>query len=190
MNLHVMIRTLLALTLLVIVSADGSAFAQEEKEKDQAAAEAREKATAQLKANLEKMSDNVFLRERTLDNGNKIFQLIWEMDGETSKITFELRELGHFRGDLVYGILAYSVVASVNEGSMPPAVIKAVATKNERTGLGYFSMPEKFDTVFINMTAPSDTLTPGQLWMICAYMHQNRLGFHKEIESLLNASGR
>ena len=189
MNPHVLIRTLLALTLLVIVSADRSAFAKED-DKEQAAAKAREKATAQLKANLEKMSDNVFLRERTLDNGNKIFQLIWEMEGETSKITFELRELGHFRGELVYGILAYSVVASVKEGSMPPAVIKAVATKNERTGLGYFSMPEKFDTVFINMTAPSDTLTPAQLWMICAYMHQNRVGFKKEIESLLNASGR
>ncbi|KAA0131505.1 hypothetical protein FYZ48_25510 [Gimesia chilikensis] len=186
MNLHVMIRSLLAFSLMFVVMANGAAFAQE---KDKAAEEAREKALAKLKTNLEKMSDNVFLREQTLDNGKKFYQLLWEMDGETSKITFELRELGHFHGELVFGILAYTVVAGVEEGSLPPAVIKAVATKNERTGLGYFSMPEKFDMVFMNMTTPSDTLTPAQLWMICGYMHQNRIGFKKEIENLLNASG-
>ena len=110
MNLHGMIRTLLAFSLMFVVMADGSVYAQE---KDQAAEEAREKALEKLKTNLEKMSKDVFLREQTLDNGKKFYQLIWEMDGETSKITFELRELGHFQGELVFGILAYTVVSGV-----------------------------------------------------------------------------
>jgi hypothetical protein len=159
-------------------------FSQDSDE-DKAALEA---AHAKLKTTLNEI-DGLFFKEVTTDTGYKFYQVIWESNAETSKVSFELRKLGQYGGKPVFGVLAYTTVAQ-SDGSMPPAVIKAVATKNVRTGIGYFSMADGFDVVYMNFTAPSDTLTAGQIWMTLAYMHDNRVEFKKEIDTLLSASGR
>lgn len=181
-------RNVIAASLLAVVAhlmSASAAMAQDADAADQAAQEAAfQKLGEALKG-----VNGLFFKEVTTDSGYKFYQVIWESQAETSKITIELRKLGQYQGQPVYGVLMYSAVAQT-EGSLPPAVIKAVATRNERTGLGYFSMPEAFNMVYVNCTAPSDTLTSGQLWMMMAYMHDNRIGFKEEISKLLSASGR
>jgi len=180
-------RKLWLTAVVVLVSIGNISFAQEEDAKLEAA---KEKALAQLKENLLGMSDNVFLREQVLDNGVKFLQLIWQENGESTKLTFELKILGNSGGEPVFSILAYTTVAFQENGAMPPAIIKKVSTVNNQLLLGYFSMTDTFDTVYLNCTAPSDTLTSSQLWMICAYMQQNRIALKKEIDPILSASGR
>ncbi|TWT57510.1 hypothetical protein KOR42_08710 [Thalassoglobus neptunius] len=176
-------RTLATLALATLLSLSMGQFSNAQDD-DAALLKAHE----QLKAVLDQV-DELFYKEMTTDSGVTFYNLIWEMDGETSKITFELRQLGHYSGKPVFGLLAYTTVAQT-EGSMPPAVIKAVATKNETTGLGFFSMTSGFDTLYMNFTTPSDALTPAQVWMTCAYMHNNRIKMRKEVETLMSASGR
>lgn len=175
-----MLRSFLVVTLLTIACGQ-AAFAQTDEEKNEAALK---EAHTKLKEVLDKTND-LFYKEATGDDGNPFYQLIWESDGETSKIYVELRQLGHYAGKPVFSVMVYTMVASV-EGSLPPTVIKAVATKNDRTMLGYFSMPESFDSVYMNCRVPSDTLAPGQLWMMMAYMHEYRTDFKKEIEGLIS----
>lgn len=175
--------TVFALAAVLLLTGSLSVTAQ-----DQAEADALVQAHARLKESLDRV-DDLFYKEMKTDAGLTFYNLIWDKDGETSKITFELRQLGHYGGEPIFGVLAYTTVAQA-EGALPPAVIKAVATKNETTGLGYFSMTDSFNTVYMNFSAPSDTLTPGQIWMTCAYVHNNRIKMKKEIDSLLSASGR
>ncbi len=179
-------RCTMLYALILVISQTTLVSAQDDSS-DQVALE---NAIVALKEKLAGISDDIFLREQELESGMKIFQVIWEMDGETSKITLELRPLGQYDHKPVFGLFAYTTVAEVDNGSMPPAVIKAVATKNEKTVLGYFSMPESFDTVYMNTNTPSDTLTSGQLWMICAWLHKNRVEFKNEIDSILKATGQ
>jgi len=183
-------KTLMTSTLLAlfaVISNVSTVVAQPTEAEVEAA---YEKAYEQLKDNINGMTQDVFLREKKLDSGRSIIELLWEMNGEATKFTIELRDLGYYSSKPLFGIFAYSVVAESSKGTMPPAVIKAVTTANESTGLGYFSMPKSFDVVYVNTTMPSDTLNPGQLWITLAYMHQNRLAFKEEVESLMGASGR
>jgi len=174
------LRSLLTVTLLSAACSQ-AAFAQTQEEKDEAAGK---EAHTKLKEVLDKTND-LFYKEATGKDGSSFYQLIWESEGATSKIFIELRQLGHYAGEPVFSVMVYSMVASV-DGSLPPTVIKAVATKNDRTMMGYFSMSESFDSVYMNCRVPSNTLKPGQLWMILAYMHQYRTEFRKEIEGLLS----
>lgn len=176
--------TLIAVLFTLMFQAS-TAFASEENTEN----DAMEKALATLKEQLTGISEDLFLREQKLENGMIIYQLMWEMGGETSKITLELRPLGQYDHKPVFGLFAYTLVEGVDSGSLPPAVIKAVATRNETTMLGYFSMPKTFDSVYMNMTTPSDNLTSAQLWMICAWLHKSRVEFKTEIESILKATG-
>lgn len=184
-------RNLFAAALLAVTASLFSSATVNAQDADKPDEAEREAAFQKLGETL-KGIDNLFYKEVTPESGHKFYQVIWESEGETSRITIELRELGHYMGKKVFKILAYATVAQ-SEGSMPPAVIKAVATRNERvglTGLGHFSMPEEFNVVYVNCVVPSDTLTPGQMWMIMAYMHSNRIGFKEEIGKLMSASGR
>ncbi|GAB5440813.1 MAG: hypothetical protein Fues2KO_11620 [Fuerstiella sp.] len=181
-------RNLFAAALLAVTASLFSSATVTAQDADNPDEAEREAAFQKLGETL-KGIDNLFYKEVTTDSGYKFYQVMWESEGESSRITIELRELGHYQGKKVFKILAYATVAQ-SEGSMPPAVIKAVATRNERTGLGHFSMPEEFNVVYINCVVPSDTLTPGQLWMIMAYIHDNRIGFKEEIGKLMSASGR
>lgn len=146
----------------------------------------RKQADEHLQSELDKI-DNLFLKTSETSAGNKMWIIMWEDSGETTKIAIELRDLGKYDHKPIYGLLAYASVVET-ESPVPPAVIKAIATKNERTGLGHFSSDEAFQTIYINSTAPCDTLTAGQLWIIFAYIHQNRIEFKGEISQLMAGS--
>jgi len=145
-----------------------------------------ENAHTQFKSMLDQV-DKLFYKEMKTDSGVRYYAVMWEADGELSKIQFEVRNLGKYGGEPIYGILAYSMVAQI-DGSLPPAVIKSVATKNETTGMGAFSMTEDFSTVYINYSGPCDTITPGQVWLVCAFLHKNRMGMKAHIQELMSAS--
>lgn len=87
----------------------------------------------------------------------------------------------------MFGLLAFSVVAET-EKSFPPAVIKLVTVETDKCGSGAFTMPELSITVYVESTMPSDTLEPSQIWITCAYMHENRVALKKKIEQILAAS--
>jgi hypothetical protein len=131
--------------------------------------------------------EGAFYKTSKSDSGNTFYTLMWEMEGETSKITIELRPVGHYANKSVFGIIVYATVIQ-SDSALPPAVIKAVATKSENTKLGHFSMTESFNTVYVNASLLSDNLTAGQIWMACAYVHQNRIGMKKEIDDLMAAT--
>jgi len=181
MNTIAQFRILFLATLLFCVST-ATAFAQDDDAIEAGLAKANEK----FKSILEEV-DGLFFKQAKTDSGLVYFVLMWEGEGETSKIQIELRHLGQYNGELIFGVLAYTLVAQ-SEGSMPPAVIKAVATMNETTGIGSVSMSEAFDTVYVNFSAPSDTMTPGQLWITCAVMHKNRIRMKNLIQEVAAAS--
>lgn len=132
-------------------------------------------------------TDDLFYKAVKNDNGSTAYTVMWEQDGEISKIVLLLQELGHYAGDKVFGLLAFSIVAE-SEKSFPPAVIKLVTVESDKCALGMFTMPESFDKVYVAATMPSDSLTPGQVWITCAYIHKNRIELKKEIEQILAAS--
>ncbi len=158
-------------------------FAQQSDEQ-----QAMEAANSRLVAALDQTED-LFYKTTKNDDGSTSYAIVWEQDGEMSKIVMLLNKLGTYRGETVFGLLAFSIVAD-SEKSFPPAVIKLVTVKTDSCGVGAFTMPESFDRVYVTATMPSDTLTPSQIWITCAYMHQNRLELKKEIEQIVAASTR
>lgn len=157
------------------------AFGQEKDEQ-----QAVDAAHSRLVATLDQTED-LFYKTVKNDNGSSSYTIMWEQDGEVSKIVLVLNKLGTYRNEPVFGLLAFSIVAET-EKSFPPAVIKLVTVKTDSCGLGAFTMPESFDTVYVTATMPSDTLTPSQIWITCAYIHENRLELKKEIEQIVAAS--
>lgn len=145
-------------------------------------------AHSKLAATLDQ-TNGLFYKAVKNDNGSTNYTVVWEQDGEISKIAMVLQELGHYSGEPVFGLLAYTIVAE-SDKSFPPAVIKLVTIETDRCALGAFTMPESFDTVYVAATMPSDTLTAGQIWITCAFIHQNRLKMKKEIEQILAASAK
>lgn len=145
-------------------------------------------AHSRLVAVLDK-TDDMFYKTVKNENGTTSYTIVWEQDGEISKIVLVLRKLGTYNNEPVFGLLAFSVVAET-EKSFPPAVIKLVTVETDKCGVGAFTMPESFDTVYVESTMPSDTLEPSQIWITCAYMHENRVAMKKKIEQILAASAR
>ncbi len=166
------------LSIASVALAPSASFAQDDP--------GRKEADEHMQAELNKI-DNLFFKTTETPAGDKMWVIMWEDSGETSKIAIELRNLGKYDNKPLFGLLAYSSVVET-ERPVPPAVIKAIATKNERTGLGHYSSDDAFQTIYINSTAPADNLTAGQLWIIFAYIHQNRLEFKTEIEQLMAGS--
>jgi hypothetical protein len=155
---------------------------------DQDEQKALEAAHSRLVAALDQTED-LFYKTVKNDAGSTSYTIVWEQDGEISKIVMVLNKLGTYRNAPVYGLLAFSIVAET-EKSFPPAVIKLATVKTDSCGLGAFTMPESFDTVYVTATMPSDTLTASQIWITCAYIHENRLELKKEIEQIVAASAR
>ncbi len=145
-------------------------------------------AHSELAATLD-LTEGLFYKAVKNDNGSTSFTVVWEQDGEISKIVMVLQELGHYSGEPVFGLLAYAIVAE-SDKSFPPAVIKLVTIETDKCALGAYTMPESFQTVYVAATMPSDTLTPGQVWITCAFIHKNRLKMKKEIEQIVTASTR
>ncbi len=176
------IRTsLLAACLTVSLTTDS--FGQDQDEQ-----KAFEAAHSRLVAVLDK-TDDMFYKTVKNDEGSTSYTLVWEQDGEITKIILVLQKLGTYKSEPVFGLLAFSIVAETDK-SFPPAVIKLVTVKTDSCGLGAYTMPASFDTVYVTATMPSDTLTPSQLWMTCAYIHSNRLELKEEMEKILAASAK
>jgi len=177
---------LLRCLLLAVVFA-GVSFSMVSADDEQEVISLQE-AHAKLKATLDDVK-NMFYKESKTKSGITYYVVMWEQDGEVSKIHLEISNLGHYEGDPIYGLSTYAVVAQADE-VLPPAVIKAAITKNDACGIGKFSMTEDFDSVFFSSIVPSDNLTPAQIWMVCAYTHKNRLEFRAEMKELMSAAGQ
>ncbi|MDC0934773.1 hypothetical protein OAS39_00705 [Pirellulales bacterium] len=108
--------------------------------------------------------------------------------GESTKIILGLKELGYFNNKYVYGLSAWTYVAS-SDSAMPPAVIKAVTTASDSLMLGSYSCSNDFKNVYANMTGVMKNLTPDELWMYMAYTHSNRLKLKQQVDEALAGAG-
>ena len=182
MNTTQLLRCLMLAAVFACISFQ-TVSADDEKE-----ANPLDEAHAKLKATLDEVND-LFFKEAKSKSGVPFYVVMWEQGGEVSKIHLELRNLGQYNGEPVYGLSSYSVVVQA-DGVLPPAVIKAAITKNDASGIGAFSMTEEFNTVYFSSIVPSEALTPAQTWMVCAYVHKNRIEFREAMNELLSGAGR
>lgn len=134
-------------------------------------------------------TDNLFYKTTKNGDAPTRYSVRWEEDGAVSNIVLLLRPLGTYKKEPLFGLLAYIVVAE-SENPFPPSVIKMVTVKSDTCVLGAYSMTENFNTIYISTTIPSDTLTPGQLWMTCSYLHMHNGEAKKEIEKIVAEFGK
>lgn len=158
-------------------------FAQE---RDEAAS--LEKAHEQFRSLLD-TTDNVFYKTNKGQDGSQFYTVVWEFDGKSVKFIATLRRLGFYGGEDIYGISLWTYVID-GDTAVPPAVIKAIATTNDRMTLGNISCSEDFTKVYANLTASLEGLTPGSFWLYAGYMHSNAEGMKATIEEALAGSGR
>jgi hypothetical protein len=133
--------------------------------------------------------EGLFYKTTKEQDGSSSFVIVWEENGEISKIKVLVQSLGYYGQETLYGILAFSIVAE-SEKPFPPAVIKMVTVESDKCGLGAYTMPETFDNVIVYANMPSDTLTPGQAWLTFAYVHKNRMRLKKEIEQIVSSQAK
>jgi len=134
-------------------------------------------------------TDNLFYKTTKNGDAPTRYSVRWEEDGAVSNIVLLLRPLGTYKKEPLFGLLAYIVVAE-SDNPFPPAVIKMVTVKSDTCVMGAYSMTESFNTVYLATTIPSDTLTPGQLWMTCSYLHMHNGEARKEIEKIMAEFGK
>lgn len=175
--------TFIALALVFGLSQSGGAYAQDTNEEDSLA-----QAHEQLKSVLDS-TDNVFYKSGKQENGTQFYTVIWEFDKKSVKFIATLNKLGFYNGKDIYSISFWTYVVD-GETSVPPAVIKAVATANDRLTLGNISCSQDFTKVYANITASLEGLTPGSMWLYAAYMASNVEGMKAIIEEATAGSGR
>lgn len=175
------LRTLCSLVALILgLGALSAGFAQEEEANgDQADFVNAHDNFAQLLKN----TDNVLFKEGERE-GIKFYTVVWEHGGEMLRINIDLKELGTYNGKQIFGFSAWTLV-SQSEEPVPPAVIKAVATTNDRLTIGSVSCSDDFKYVFANVTGSVEGLTPGGLWLYFAYMNENA----KHMRSIAEEAG-
>lgn len=175
------VRALLPLATLVLgLGVLSAVFAQEEEANgDQAAFASAHNNFVELLNN----TDNVLFKEEERE-GTKFYTVVWEHGGEMLRINIDLKELGTYNGKRIFGFSAWTLV-SQSEEPVPPAVIKAVATTNDRLTIGSVSCSDDFKYVFANVTGSVEGLTPGGLWLYFAYMNENA----KHMRSIVEEAG-
>lgn len=158
-------RFVALLVLPVAIAAFSPAYGQDDAD---AALEEAHKAFVEVLEN----TNNIFYKVQTNEAGATFYSILWDLDGETTRFIFNIKLHGTYGGRPIFGISAWTIVGQ-SEEAVPPAVIKAIATVNDRLLLGNISCSEDFTTVYANLTATADELTPGALWLYCAYLQEN-----------------
>ncbi len=174
-----------ALFFVGLLSSHSSvAIAKPEQDSDEAMKAAHVRLTKLLDE-----TDDLFYKTKTGKNGLPFYTVVWESNGETSKIILGLKELGHYHGQYIYAINAWAYVAT-SEEPMPPAVIKAISTANDTLLVGNFSCSQNFKEVYANMSGMLEDSTSGSIWMYFAYLHSNRLKMKGLVDQAMAGSGR
>ncbi|MEM8864343.1 MAG: hypothetical protein AAGF31_02220 [Planctomycetota bacterium] len=174
-------RMLPLLLLAIVMNYAAPAMAQSEDED-----EARANAHAKL-VDLLDNTDDLFYKARKDNNGQPFYTLIWEADGETTRMILGLKQLGYYNGKYVYAISAWTYVAQ-SESRLPPAAIKAVAQANDSLMIGSYSCSSDFSKIYANMTGILDGATPGSVWMYCAYLHSNKMKLREAVQQAMAGS--
>jgi len=173
------IAILLATAFAVMFSHPSEIFAQPEQSVEDAFKEANAELVKLLDA-----TDNLFYKTKKNDQGGTFYTIVWESEGESSKIILGLKKLGHYNNKYVFAISAWTYVAR-SDDPMPPAVIKAIALESDSLLVGSYSCSKDFKQVYANMSGVLENASTGSIWMYCAYLHTNRLGLKEKVDQAL-----
>lgn len=184
MNFASLHRTLSVFVILLSAGFTSPVFAQEQEAKETAALAKAHTEFVELLKN----TDNVFYKEGD-DEGRKFYLVMFELNGASTKMVISLKVLGTYSDKVIVGMSAWALVSETEE-AVPPAVIKAVATMNDRLTLGSLSCSEDFKRVYANLNAATEGLTPGALWMYFAYVQSNAKEAKSIVEEAMPAAGR
>ena len=184
------IRSLLAAMTLAVIGLGlliSPVEAQKDADPTQKAAEAtQQSAEAKLEELLDKLE--LLYQKRKLQDGRKLYVLLYERAGEMSKISIIAREAGTIGGEKLYGFAAWSEVARVPEGqTLSPAVIKLVTAMTDTCVLGSYSTTPQHDLASSACTGLLDGLSSNALGLNLLYVHVNRLNLKKETDRILAA---
>lgn len=129
----------------------------------------------------------LFFKTTTDANGLKIFTVIWEENGQQSKLTVNVKKTGTYRFEPLFVVYAYTPVVSLPDGQKLPAeVIDAACAASDELVMGSYSISGKRDAVFANGSAFLNNMTVGEMWMCLAQVHQNRIDLEQTIGPLLS----
>lgn len=150
-------------------------------------APAPEDGVKQAETQMQQLLDEAeYFYKSLTDNGRKYFVVLLETENGKSQIYIDIDEVGTSEGKTVYGFIAYAQVAQAPEGqSLPPGVIKLVASENNKASLGYFSMSKDYRYVYSMATGVLDGLSKRSLKMTLLYLHENRIDFSKTMEPVM-----
>lgn len=142
---------------------------------------------SQLEAMLE--SEKLFYRKQPLEDSDKnLFIVMWDQNGEVSKLTLSLKSVGHLKGETVFVVYGWTSVAEIPEdATMPTDAIIAAAAANDRVSTGNFSVVG--NNVYANTGAVLVDLTSEALWFYLAELHSNRVLFRRELQPIFAANG-
>ncbi len=129
-----------------------------------------------------KQVDGLFYKVNEDDAGKKFATIVWEQEGEISKIVMGLEVLGTYDQKTVLGLSMWTEVAR-SDSPMAPAVIKAVASNSDLLRLSGYSTSKDFKVVYVNARGTFSEVSPGDIWMYCAYLHGSRLEMKQVIDS-------
>lgn len=147
------------------------------------AEEAMKAAHENLVSVLDQVED-LFYKKKTTDDGSIFYTVMWEADGETTKIILGLKELGYFNSKYIYGLSAWTYVVS-SDTPVPPAVIKLVASANDSLAIGSYSTSADYTNVYANMSGVLKNTTPDEIWMYIAYLHSNRMKLKQQVDQAM-----
>jgi len=174
------IASLLLAATVVSATGPSTAQAQDDEAKGLAAAHAK------VEALMDSME--LFYKTRKTETGKKVYTVLFESGGESTKITCGVGRLGTYSGKPVYSLWAWANVAG-SDSAMPPAVIKLVATSSDSLAFGSYSTSKDFKRVFSNCTIVlNSSTTESAIFMCMGWTHNNRVELKKQIDPIL-ASG-
>ena len=114
---------------------------------------------------------------------------LWESQGESSKIVIDIREVGTTnKGETLFGFNAWSSIVLLPEGqTLPPAVIKLVAAKNDTCVFGNFATTAQHQMAYSQCSSLLDGMSSLGLSFNLMYVHANRIALKKEVDPILAA---
>lgn len=157
------------------------------------AAEGDAAALQEAEAHLEKILDETqyFYKVKTLTNGQKLFSVLYQNDAGSTQIDIIVSRMGTSFGSPIFGYSGFATVASAAEGeSLPPGVIKLVASMNDGLSIGYYSTSKDFRRAYSNITGVVGGLTKPELSFSLFMAHANRLDLLKEVEPIMKEAGQ
>lgn len=135
-----------------------------------------------LEKNLNEL--NALFKKQADDRGQNLYMVAWEYQNSSARIFIRVKHLGTKGGKDVISYSAWTQVAQAPQGeTLPPAVIKLICTETDTNMLGNFSLNEKMDMAFANMTGVVNGMTPEGLWISLTAQTLNVNDIKKKIEA-------